>query len=262
MHGKQKPVGASPQCAPVGFRLPGLPNRPALVSWVSQIAPLRYPGQPAVGNAAEIDEIASAICLWVAQEMKHTGRAWRLTPVTWPRRVSSGGSVLMSFPDPGAGVVQPGPMGSPGGGTKGATGSYGPESSRRAPRDARGLQGRARCGPATRLARRNPPARPCAGASGASGSFDAFGAFGTFGFAARLPDQTERNARRAGAPEAGGVAPARARRGLRCRVPVRGPDAAARTVGEGPALAPRGRSVLCPDRRLRKATAPKYATAG
>jgi hypothetical protein len=85
--------------------------------------------------------------------------------------------------------------------TIGATGSYGPESSRRAPRDARGLRGRARWGPATRLARSNPPARRCADSFDASGSF---GAFGSFGFADRLPDRTERNARRAAAREAAG----------------------------------------------------------
>jgi hypothetical protein len=144
-------------------------------------------------------------------------------------------------------LCNPGPWVPLAGGTKGATGSYGPESSRRAPMDARGLQGRTRCGPATRLARSYPSALPCAGSSGASGAFDAsgsFGSFGPFGFADRLPDRTERNARRAGAPEAGGVAPARARRGLRYRVPVRGPDAAARTLSEGPAA---GRSIAPTD---------------
>jgi hypothetical protein len=40
-----------------------------------------------------------------------------------------------------------------------------------------------------------------ADSSGASGAFDASGALGSFGFADRLPDRTERNARRTGAPE-------------------------------------------------------------
>jgi hypothetical protein len=105
----------------------------------------------------------------------------------------------------------------------GAPASYCLESSRRAPMDAPGLRGRARWGTATRLARSNPPTRRCASASvasdsfnasGASDSFDAsvasdsfdafgaFGPFGPFGFADRLPDRTERNARRTGAPKA------------------------------------------------------------
>jgi hypothetical protein len=118
---------------------------------------------------------------------------------------STGGSVLMAFPEPAAGDGHPGPMGSPGGGTLWATGSFGQESSRHAPMDSRGFLGRTRWGTATRLAPSDPPAWPYAdssGASGASGAFDASGAFGAFGFAARLPDRTERNARRTGAPEA------------------------------------------------------------
>jgi hypothetical protein len=110
-----------------------------------------------------------------------------------------------------------------------------------------------------------PPAWPYADSSGASGAFDAsgaFGAFGAFGFADRLPDRTERNAQRTGAPVAAGEAPAQARRRPRCRVRVRGPDAGARNRGEGPALAAPGGSVNRPDRRQRKATPPKYATSG
>jgi hypothetical protein len=55
------------------------------------------------------------------------------------------------------------------------------------------------------LAPSDPPAwryADSSGASIASGAFDAFSALGSFGFADRLPDRTERNARRTGAPVA------------------------------------------------------------
>jgi hypothetical protein len=58
------------------------------------------------------------------------------------------------------------------------------------------------------LAPSNPPAWRSADSFGASGAFGSSGAsgssgaLGSFGFADRLPDRTERNARRTGAPEA------------------------------------------------------------
>jgi hypothetical protein len=46
------------------------------------------------------------------------------------------------------------------------------------------------------LAGSNPPALGCAGASDSFDASGSFGSFGLFGFADRLPDRTERNARR------------------------------------------------------------------
>jgi hypothetical protein len=42
--GSDPALSASPDCAQVGFRLPRLPNRPELVSWVTQNGLVRHPG--------------------------------------------------------------------------------------------------------------------------------------------------------------------------------------------------------------------------